>query len=464
MTDGIKRMVGTVTPLVVLGAGILFAALLRGLPLTRPRGFFREMKTADAGGTSPLKSLALALAGTLGVGNIVGVSSAIAMGGFGAIFWMWISALAAMFLKYAEVTLAMNHREICPDGSFRGGAPYYIRDRLSRLVPRPVALGVAILFAVLCILNALMMGCVIQANAAASAIDGAFGLSPAFTGGFLAILGLALSVSGRKAITAVTGILVPLMSALFVLLATAVLIRGAHAIPTAFGLILGDAFRADSAVGGVFGFLISRGIRFGTIRGIISNEAGCGTSPTAHAASSCKSPVEQGFLGVVEVFVDTILLCTVTALVVILRFDDVIALADSPMAMTLAAFTLPFGSAGAFIGGLLAVAILCFGFATMLCWAHYANESLSFILRAFSKKERENATAKSTSSLLFLIVFFACAVWGASAAPALLWSLTVLITGIMTLLNTAVLLLSQGEIYRLTALYFNLPKKPFTRP
>ena len=449
--EAFNKILGVLTPVTVLGAGLFFALLLRGLPLVRARLCARSMTRTDTGASS-FKSLTLALAGTLGVGNIVGVSSAIAFGGFGSVFWMWASALAAMFLKYAEVTLAMRHRQRLSDGGFRGGAPYYIRDRLSRRAPRFAAVA-AVIFAVFCMANAILMGCVIQANTASAAAEESFGIPPAVTGFALALLCFLFSVRGRRAVTAVTSILVPLMSGLFLLVSLAAILRQASAVPSAFGLIFQNAFRADSAAGGIFGFLLSRGIRFGTIRGLISNEAGCGTSPTAHAASDAKSPVEQGFFGIIEVFVDTILLCTVTALVIILRFDEVSSLAASPMAMTLAAYSAPFGAAGGFIRALLSSAVLCFGLATMLCWGHYGTESLGFILRTARKKERE-AAHEGTPSLVFLMIFCGFALWGAHAAPALVWSLTDLITGVMTLMNTGSLLLSRKEIRNVTLSYF----------
>ena len=448
-----NRILGVLTPVTVLGAGLFFALFLRGLPLARMRVCARAMMRGGTGAAS-FRSLTLALAGTLGVGNVVGVSSAIALGGFGSVFWMWVSALAAMFLKYAEVTLAMGHRERLTDGGFRGGAPYYIKERLAKFAPH-IASGAAVTFALLCMVNAVLMGCVIQSNTVAAAAAETFGLPPVAVGLILALLCFLFSMRGRRAVTAVTGLLVPLMSGLFLLVSLAALIRQASAVPSAFGLIFRNAFRADSAAGGIFGFLLSRGIRFGTIRGLISNEAGCGTSPTAHAASDAKSPVEQGFFGIIEVFVDTILLCTVTALVIILRFDEVSSLAASPMAMTLAAYAAPFGAAGGCIRTLLAAAVLCFGLATMLCWGHYGTESLGFILRTVAKKEGE-AVREGTTSLVFLVVFCGFALWGACAAPALVWSLTDLVTGVMTLMNTGVLLLSRGEIRALTRSYFGL--------
>lgn len=462
MLSVINRIVGTATPLAVLGAGVYFACRMRGLPFTRPRVCAKALFYARGGERSPLKSMTLALAGTLGVGNIVGVSSAIALGGFGAVFWMWISAVAAMFLKYAEIVLAMKHRQPLPKGGHRGGAPYYIRDRLSQLASPRVGTASAILFALLCVANALMMGCVIQANAVTTSMSATFSVPPAVCGILLGASCFFLSVGGRRAITAVTNLLVPFMSAVFLLISLYVLVLRADAVPLAFGRIFAGAFQADSAVGGVFGFLLSRGLRFGTIRGLISNEAGCGTSPTAHAASDAKSPVEQGLFGIVEVFVDTVLLCTVTALVVIIHFDSVSHLARDPMTMTLAAYAAPFGAkGGAVIKGLLSVSILCFGFATMLCWSHYGSESFGFILRALDRKKREGG---ARPSLLFHIGFSAAALWGAAAAPSLIWSLTDLVTGIMTLLNTSVLCLSYRQIRAETFSYFGRPPTGSHRP
>ena len=450
MLEFLNRIIGVATPVGVLLAGVFFAIRLRGLPFTRPRASVRALRSGGGSGASPLKSLMLALAGTLGVGNIVGVSSAIALGGAGAIFWMWISAAAAMFLKYAEVVLALLHRETLPGGTHRGGAPYYIRACLTRLRLPRFATAASVIFAALCLANALMMGCVIQSSAVARAMETGFRIPPLLCGGILAILCLCLLIRGKRAITAVTSVLVPVMSAAFLLLSLAILVIRRDAILPALGTVFADAFHPLAVGGGVTGFLLSRGLRFGTIRGIISNEAGCGTSPTAHAASDAKSPVEQGLFGILEVFVDTILLCTVTALVVIIHYDAAASFASDAMVMTLRAYSACFGGA-AWVEGLLAIAILCFGFATLLCWAHYGTESLTFILRALKK---EKGPLSGSPRLIFAVIFCLFAVVGAVSAPALVWSLTDLITGIMTLLNTAVLLLSHRQIGRVTAEYF----------
>lgn len=459
MLETINRILGVATPFSVLAAGIFFSCFLRGLPFSRLRIGLRAILRQRNDGVSPFRSLALALAGTLGVGNIVGVSSAIALGGFGAVFWMWISALAAMFLKYAEVVLAVKHREALPNGAYRGGAPYYIRACFSQRGALRLGNGAALLFAVLCLVNALMMGCVIQSNAVASASGSAFGVSPWLCGILLALLCFTLLIRGSHAITAVTGVLVPVMSGAFLILSLAVLYLRREAIPEALLAIVKDAFRPESAAGGAFGFLLSRGLRFGTIRGIISNEAGCGTSPTAHAASSAKSPVEQGLFGILEVFVDTILLCTVTALVVVIHYGEVSHLTADPMRMTLAAYCAPFdATCAALVEKLLSLAILCFGFATMLCWAHYGNEALIFLLRVAAKRDTPVSGKHQRSTLLFSLCFCAAALLGAIAAPLMIWSLTDLVTGVMTLLNTFVLCLCAKQIRSETLSYFGARK------
>lgn len=455
MLEKINQIIGLATPIAVLAAGLFFAIFLRGLPFSRLRVGFGALTHQKKDGVSPFRSLMLALAGTLGVGNIVGVSSAIALGGFGAIFWMWVSAIAAMFLKYAEVVLALQHRETLTGGVHRGGAPYYIRARLSRLHSPRIGTIAAVIFALLCIANACMMGCIIQSNAVTSAVKTAFGVSPLLCGVALALLCFVLLKRGSRVITAATGVLVPLMSLIFLLLSLTVLYLRRDAVPTAFLSIFKDALHPQGVTGGIFGFLLSRGLRFGTIRGIISNEAGCGTSPTAHAAANTSSPVEQGLFGIVEVFVDTILLCTVTALVVIIHYGEISHLASDPMAMTIAAYTAPFGATGVpIVNGILSVAILCFGFATMLCWAHYGYEALAFILRIAAKEKEPGPSGQKRSTLIFSLCFCAAAILGAISTPSLIWSLTDLVTGIMTLLNTSVLCLSCRQIRDATFSYF----------
>ena len=373
----------------------------------------------------------LALAGTLGVGNIVGVSAAIALGGFGSIFWLWVSASFAMILKYAEVVLGMRHRRYGEDGKPYGGAPYYIRDCIERVgLPRLGALlGGA--FALLCVINAVTMGGMIQANAVAEAVGEMAELSPIFVGGVLAVFAFLVMRKGSEGAMRVTGMLVPIMTVGYVVLSLAVLILRADAIPEAFAVIFEEAFTPDAGVGGIGGFLLSRGVRYGTMRGLISNEAGCGTAPTAHATSDERCAAKQGMLGIVEVFVDTHILCTMTALVVIVSWGDVVAENGGFLQMTLSAYEAVLGRGAEIFMG---IAVALFGFATILCWGHYGRESVRYFSRTRRGEKR------------FLICYLAAVMIGACAAAELVWGLADFAIGAMTLVNALVLLIGMREI------------------
>lgn len=459
MLEWINRYVfGAAVPLCLLGMGVYFLVMLRFFPITRFReilGYFAKGEKRE--GTSPLRALCLALAGTLGVGNIVGVSSAIHFGGFGAIFWMWVSALAAMILKYAEILLAMRHRRREADG-YHGGAPYYISDVLdSHGLPRAGKVLAAI-FAILCLADALFMGCVIQVNAVSSSLSGVLSLPPLVSGAVMAVLCVLVLAKGGG-VGAVSEKLVPLMSLGYVMLSLFCIFLRRSELPFVFWKILTDAFRVESAAGGVLGFLFSRALRFGSMRGLISNEAGCGTSPIAHASSNAKSSVEQGFFGLVEVFVDTIVLCTMTAFVVLLNYDVASAFGDNPMMMTIRAYSAPFsGGAAVAVEGFLAIAVVCFGFATLICWGHYGVESLSYL------------SCHKTVRRGFLLTYALFALFGAMSAPSGVWTAADFAIGAMTLINVAVLFLGRRQVRRETFLYFAFcekrpkRKKDFPKP
>ena len=312
---------GVGVPVILILAGLFFCFKLRFFHFLHPIRVLSALKPESAkNGASSFGAMSLALAGTLGVGNMVGVASAIALGGFGAIFWMWVSAIVAMILKYAEITLAMRHRRFDAEGRPYGAAMYYISDALGG---KRVGRAVASVFACLCIFNAISMGGMIQVNSAANAINGAFGIPPIIIGVIFAIITVWTALRGRDGILAVTESLVPFMTLGFLLLSVAVICIYPQRTLNAFSLIFKSAFTLRSGVSGAFGFLLSSSLRYGTMRGILSNEAGCGTAPAAHAVSSCRIPAKQGAWGIFEVFVDTILLCTLTAIVIIVGFDGV---------------------------------------------------------------------------------------------------------------------------------------------
>ena len=426
---------GGAVPLLLGAVGCFFLIYLRGYPFRKPGRMLRALTARSEGGVSPFRAVTLALAGTLGVGNIVGVANAIRVGGAGAIFWMWGSALLAMVLKYAEILLAVAHRRTARDGSHFGGAIFYIRDRF----PSQSGTALAFVFGLLTVLNALSMGCVIQVNAVSSALNGVLGLPLPAVGILLTAATLPILLRPSHAVSALTEYLVPIMSLGFLVLSLAVLILRWDAVGGAFSAILRDAFRPQSAVGGVLGFLTSRSLRIGTMRGLLSNEGGCGTAPTAHACAATDSPATQGVWGIFEVFVDTILLCTITALVLLVGLPSVSSMGDSPIAATVAAYT---SVLGAWSRWFLCAAILCFGYATVICWAGYGREAIRAIL------------PDRRAELLYLALFVICIPIGVTLAPSAVWSVADFALSAMTTVNLPVLLACRREIRRETEAAF----------
>ena len=434
-----KWIIGTSLPIVLIFAGVFFMIYLKFKPFVRPTRFSRCMtepnEVSSEGGISPFRSVTMALAGTLGVGNIVGVASAIAMGGFGSIFWMWISALCAMILKYAEIVLAVAHR---PSGQTnRGGAMWYIKDGMKN---RHLGTFLSGVFAILCVVDALSMGCVVQVNALSGAVNGAFGTPKALIGLLVSIMTALVITKGANGISKLTEWLVPLMSLGYILRSVAVMVICRDKLTWAFSTIFKEACTLKSGVGGIGGFLLSDGLRYGTMRGLLSNEAGCGTAPFAHAASNTREPAKQGVWGVFEVFVDTIVLCTMTALVVIVSYDEVCSLAPDGMLMTLRAYSAVLGEWSEYF---LAVAVLLFAYATVICWSHYGGECVAWLTGERRLPRR-----------VFNVAFCICAFVGAVIAPEEIWTLADFSIGSMTLINIFVVFIMSGEVRELTEKVF----------
>ena len=422
-------LTGGAIPGLLILMGVFFLFYLRGIPLRSPALMLRAMKRSGEGdGVSPFRAVMLALAGTLGVGNMVGVANAIMIGGAGAILWMWISALLAMILKYAEILLSVAHRRVHKNGGFFGGAYYYIKDLFEgRGAPR-AALLLSSLFALLMIVNSLSMGCVIQVNAVSAVFRGVLQIPLWVCGVLIALLTLPVVIRGTRQISALTEVLVPIMSAGYVILSLAVLILRHDALGDAFTSIFCSAFTPESAGGGIIGFLTSRALRVGTMRGLLSNEAGCGTAPTAHAAANTKSPAAQGVWGIFEVFVDTILLCTATALVILVSG---IPLEGDAIMVTVHAYS---SVLGGWAEWFFCAAILAFGYATLLCWAGYGLEALRFLCRS------------RLAQILFFSAFGACILIGAVSAHERIWDVADFAIAAMTSMNLAVLWLMRREI------------------
>ena len=418
---------GGAIPVLLTLAGVFFLLYLRGGPFRSPRRMLRALLHRSGSGVSPFRAVTLALAGTLGVGNIVGVANALWLGGAGALFWMWVSALLAMLLKYAEILLAVAHRRTAPDGSHSGGAVQYIRDRF----PSRAGALLAALFGSLTVLDALSMGCVIQVNAVASALHGTLGVPLPAAGALLLLLALPVILRSSRAVSALTEYLVPIMSLGYLVLSVAVLVIRRDALGGALAAVFREAFHPASAAGGGLGFLTSRSLRIGTMRGLLSNEAGCGTAPTAHACAATDSPASQGVWGIFEVFADTILLCTVTALVILVSFPSVRAWGDDAVMMTISAYT---GVLGPWAKWFFCAAVFCFGYATVICWAGYGREAI------------RSLTRRRLPLALYLLAFAVCIPVGAMLAPAAIWSAADFAIASMTAINLFVLLACRKEI------------------
>ena len=437
------NIISTLTPILLILSGIFFSFKLKFFYVTHPVKMIRSMlKRQNKNGISPFRAVTLALAGTLGVGNIAGVASSIAIGGFGSVLWMWVSALLAMVLKYAEIVLAITHRRRDTDG-YRGGAPYYIYDFLASKGKAVTARLLSSLFAILCIINAITMGCMIQSNAVATSFEGVMNIPPWIVGASLAII-CALVISGSaKWVSAFSEKTVPIMTIGYILLSVALLSARHELIDDAFAAIFKNAFNFKSALGGAAGFGISQALKAGTMRGLMSNEAGCGTAPTAHASAETDSAAKQGFWGIFEVFVDTVLLCTLTALAIIVTMlggDSLTQYATDPMMMAIKAYSSVLGAWSEYF---MAISVLLFAFATVVCWAHYGKESLIYL------------TKRKTAVAVYIVIYCLFVYFGAITAPSTAWMLADLALGIMTLINLAVILPQYKEVQKETDAFFS---------
>ncbi len=320
---------------IVWGAPMLILLLATGAYFSARTGFFQirhiglwlrstifsfggMKKSEDSNSVSPFQAMSSALAATLGTGNIVGVSTALAAGGAGAVFWMWISALFGMMTGYAENVLGTYYRKKGSDGRWYGGAMYYINGGLSeKRVLKYAAKPLSVIFAVLCVLSALGMGNMTQVNSAASAIGINFGVPEIITGIMLAVSAAAIIFGGVKRLAGFTEKAVPIMSLFYIIGAIWILAANIQRVPSMFGMIFEGAFGIDSVSGGISGYILKQAVSMGFRRGVFSNEAGLGTSVAAHAASEITEPCVQGMWSIFEVFFDTIVMCSLTAFIIL---------------------------------------------------------------------------------------------------------------------------------------------------
>jgi AGCS family alanine or glycine:cation symporter len=417
----------------ILGTGLYLQLRLFGMPIRRIgaglrmvwRG--RDVDPGHPGEVSPFAALMTCLAATIGVGNIAGVATAIALGGPGAVFWMWMTALVGMATKYAEVVLAVHYRERDAQGRYVGGPMYAIRNGLG---PRWAWLGAV--FAVFGGLAGFGIGNMVQANSIADALHHSFGVSHALTGIVLLVLTAAVILGGLKRIAAIANWLVPFMAIAYVLASLVVLVVHAANVPAAFVTIVTNAFTPTAAVGGFAGAAVMAGIRYGVARGIFSNEAGLGTAGIAQAAGMSASPVRSGLIGMMGTFFDTIVVCSMTGLAIV-------ASGAWTSGKTGAALTqLAFQSAMPGIGDeVVAIALAIFALTTIFGWSFYGERCWNYLVGP-------------RSILPFRLLWTVAVFFGAVTHLDLAWTIADTLNALMAVPNLISLLALAPVVVRLT--------------
>lgn len=425
-------------PLIILlvGTGLYLTILLRGIQF-RKLGYSlylglirRKDPGSSPGEITHFQALMTALSATVGTGNIAGVATALAAGGPGALFWMWITGLVGMATKYAEAVLAVRFREKDKNGQFIGGPMYYIAKGLKL----PWLGGMFALFATIASFG---IGNMVQSNSVADALHEAFQVPFWLTGGVLVVLTALVILGGIKSIGKVTGVVVPVMIGVYVLLTLTILVLNFDKIPDAFTLIFTHAFSPTSAVGGFAGAAVKEAITKGVSRGVFSNESGLGSSPIAAAAAQTNSPVSQALVSMTQTFIDTLFVCTLTGLALITT--GVWSSGETGAALTANAFTEGLG--GKYGGQLLAISLSFFAYSTILGWSYYGEKAVEFLLG-----ER--------SVLPYRILFIGMVGVGAMAKLDLVWVLSDIFNGLMALPNLIGLLFLAPLVREETLRYF----------
>ncbi len=418
---------------------------IRKFPYAMKVTFGRMFKKREAsdGALTPFQAVCTALAATVGTGNVAGVAGAIAIGGPGAVFWMWMSALLGMCTKFSEVTLAVHFREKNKDGDYVGGPMYYIKNGLKKHWH-----WLAYLFSAFGVLTVFGTGNATQVNTITTAIDSAlfnYNIISEDTAPTLnLIIGIALAIliglillGGVKRIGQVAEKLVPFMAVFYIILAIGVVVININHVPEVFADIFKGAFNPASVTGGVVGsFFMS--MKKGVSRGIFSNEAGLGTGSIAHACADTRKPVKQGFFGIFEVFVDTIVICTLTALVILCSGVPVGYGQAAGAELTISGFTSTYGG---WVSIFTAVAMCCFAFSTIIGWGLYGTRCIEFLFNSRVNKP-------------FMLVYSLVAIVGATLNLDLLWSVAETFNGLMIIPNLIAVFMLSGVVVKMVKEYF----------
>jgi len=417
--------------ILLVGTGLYLSVLLRGLqfralPMALRMIFHKE--THGKGDISHFAALMTALAATVGIGNIVGVATAITLGGPGAVFWMWMTGLVGMATKYSEAVLAVKYREEGPYG-MRGGPMYYIAKGAG--LP-----WLATLFAIFTALAAFGIGNMTQSNATAKILESTFGIDTLVSGLVLMVLTALVIVGGIRSIGRFTSFLVPFMIIAYIAASMVVLALNAAEIPAALGLIFYHAFNPIAAGGGFAGATIAAAIRFGVARGIFSNESGLGSAPIAAAAARTNDPVRQALVSMTQTFIDTLVICTMTALVILTAtpWTEGISAAE----LTSASMAQTLGQTGTIV---VAMATALFAYSTLIGWNYYGEKAVEYLLG-------------SRAIRAYRVFFIAAVIVGATTSLEFVWNFSDLMNGMMAIPNLIGLLLLSKVIKAETERYF----------
>ena len=434
----------------IIGVGLYLSIRTRFLQIRKfpyamkvTLGRMLKKREASDGALTPFQAVCTALAATVGTGNVAGVAGAIAIGGPGAVFWMWVSALLGMCTKFFEVTLAVHFRETNAQGELVGGPMYYIKNGLSKHWQ-----WLAYLFSAFGVLTVFGTGNATQVNTIVTAIDSALynydlvseqsvGTLNLVLGVILAALIALILLGGIKRIGQVTEKLVPFMAVMYIVLALGVVLLHLNAVPQVFSAVITGAFRPAAVTGGAVGsFFLS--MKKGVSRGIFSNEAGLGTGSIAHACADTRKPVKQGFFGIFEVFVDTIVICTLTALVILCSGVTVGYGQAAGAELTISGFTATYGG---WVSIFTAIAMCCFAFSTILGWGLYGTRCIEFLFGSRVNKP-------------FMVVYSLVAIVGATMNLGLMWSIAETFNGLMLIPNLVAVFLLSGVVVKLVKEYF----------
>mgnify|MGYP000456694295 FL=1 len=426
--------------ILILGVGFFMSLGLKLMPILKLGTGFKLL----AGGTRakqgeesegeipPYQALMTAMSATVGTGNIAGVATAVFLGGPGALFWMWLTALVGMATKYSEAVLAVKYREVDEEGNHVGGPMYYIKNGLGK---NWAWLGTA--FAIFGAIAGFGIGNTVQSNSIAQVIETNFAVPTMVTGLVAMVLVGAVLIGGIKRIGSVAGALVPFMAVAYIVAGLVVLSINADQIGPAFSLIIESAFTGHAAEGGFAGAAVWAAIRFGVARGVFSNEAGLGSAPIAHAAAQTKDPVRQGLIAMLGTFLDTLIVCTVTGLVIIT--SGVWTSGESGAALTSAAFADALPGIGNYI---VAISLAIFAFTTIIGWSFYGERCVEFLFGVKAIKP-------------YRVLWIIAVPLGASLSLDFVWLVADTLNAMMAIPNLIAIAILSPVVFKLTREYFD---------